>query len=636
MMHGELQVADPRRRDSSCSGAWLTGLTCMVVLLLVAVSSTPSSAETPREFVGPVLAYATSDGEAVAIDDFGNGSSNRHPLRGWPSWSPDGRQVLATDPDSGQARVLDPRTGAVRHVLVTPQHRGSPFTAAWLGTEEIAYARGTRLVARPADGQGVERLILDTGDLEIFSITPSPDGRFAVLDGCILNDGGCGASVWSLVSGQELSGLGEGVGWGWSPDSRKLAFSGLGQRLNVLDVLELTTSVVYEATDQADSVGSMVFAPDGISLTVSIGYGTVAEVQTNTCCGATPLAVGVTGAPRSWSPDANLLAVQTESGLVVSRLGQGPIPVPGGEGSAGAFAPSTPSAPDDVITPTGVTRLHGPTRIQTAVATSQHRWPGGSATDAVLVRADDFADALSATVLARSLDSPLLLTYGHGLHSDTAAELERALQPDGTVWLVGGSAVLSGQVRGDIADLGFETRRLAGADRAATAIEVARASRAGETPSEVLIVEGGTFPDGLVAGNAAARAGLPLLVGQKGASFAESTWPDARLVRIGVWDAGVDVHEVIQGVDRYALAAAVAGRYPPDAGYALASGEAFPDGLAGGAHASVLGRALLLTHPEVLPSPVRSVLESSQETTIVVYGGTHAVSDSVAAQAVAL
>lgn len=51
-------------------------------------------------------------------------------------------------------------------------------------------------------------------------------------------------------------------------------------------------------------------------------------------------------------------------------------------------------------------RLSGPTRIDTAIATSQASFADGSADAVVLARADVFADALSGTALAVRAQRP--------------------------------------------------------------------------------------------------------------------------------------------------------------------------------------------------------------------------------------
>lgn len=89
----------------------------------------------------------------------------------------------------------------------------------------------------------------------------------------------------------------------------------------------------------------------------------------------------------------------------------------------------------------GVTRVAGPTRVETAVAVSQRRFPGGA--DVVyLVNGDAPADALA--VGGWSADGPILFATRDTLPAATAAEIRR-LAPQEII-AVGGTAVLSAPV----------------------------------------------------------------------------------------------------------------------------------------------------------------------------------------------
>ncbi|WDC84177.1 cell wall-binding repeat-containing protein [Caloramator sp. mosi_1] len=68
-------------------------------------------------------------------------------------------------------------------------------------------------------------------------------------------------------------------------------------------------------------------------------------------------------------------------------------------------------------------RVYGTDRIKTAVAVSQTGWD--EAEYAVVARADDFPDALSAGPLAKKYDAPILLTYKDRLNEEVEIELLR-------------------------------------------------------------------------------------------------------------------------------------------------------------------------------------------------------------------
>jgi len=157
------------------------------------------------------------------------------------------------------------------------------------------------------------------------------------------------------------------------------------------------------------------------------------------------------------------------------------------------------------------------------------------------------------------------------------------------------------------------------------------------------------FPDALAISPVAAMDGAPMLyVGAHStlqlcvAEFAAQT-DCTRAVLLGgeaaVSNAGqVSIQglgltvERISGSDRYATAAAVNVRFAGKffgSGAAVATGESFPDALAGGAHAARLGIPLLLTGSEA-DGTLLAFAESCIPGSVYVYGGVNAVSEATA------
>ncbi|WP_131104539.1 cell wall-binding repeat-containing protein [Ornithinimicrobium sufpigmenti] len=192
--------------------------------------------------------------------------------------------------------------------------------------------------------------------------------------------------------------------------------------------------------------------------------------------------------------------------------------------------------------------------------------------------------------------------------------------------------------------------RISGEDRYDTAAEASRAW--GRNVSVVYVVSGRDYPDALTA---AARAGVydaPVLLtrpdGLPGPTLsALQRLNPARVVVVG--GPGAVATEVadqlrdltrnrdltrVGGTNRYATAAAMAAYYP--AGRArvyLASGEDYPDALAGAALAGHEHMPLLLTRQDRLDQATVDQLRRLDAQEIVVLGGSGAVSDAVAQQA---
>ncbi|CAN5337985.1 hypothetical protein BH23ACT9_BH23ACT9_24250 [soil metagenome] len=289
--------------------------------------------------------------------------------------------------------------------------------------------------------------------------------------------------------------------------------------------------------------------------------------------------------------------------------------------------------------PTGVERLAGGSRIDTAIAISQDDFPLGGADGVVLARAETFPDALVAAPLAVAVNGPMLLTGSFGLAPQVEEELRRVLPAGGTVHLSGGESALSDDVRAEVEALGYDVLRAAGPTRYATSVAIARAASA--QPDLIVVADGNDFPDALVGGAlAGAEAGVeilsngPELTAETVAYLAEN--PQAEVVAIGsVAAQAVPTATPFTGADPFATSVAVAqARYDDVDAVALASGTNFPDGLAGGAHAGRRGVPLLLTWPDILPASVADHLAAiAPLDRVYAYGGVAALSQQIEASA---
>jgi len=195
------------------------------------------------------------------------------------------------------------------------------------------------------------------------------------------------------------------------------------------------------------------------------------------------------------------------------------------------------------------------------------------------------------------------------------------------------------------------TKRLAGADRYATAAAIVQDSfPAGPVPV-VFIATGEAFADALAGGPAADVVGGPVLpvakVGIPGPILAELDRLDpARIVILGGPSAVSDAIATqlqgftegpvtrLAGANRYATAATVAttaftGPVPQ---VLIATGLGFADALAGGAVGALTDSPVLLVNPNSLPAETAAALRALQPRDIAVLGGTSAVSNTVLEQ----
>lgn len=291
-----------------------------------------------------------------------------------------------------------------------------------------------------------------------------------------------------------------------------------------------------------------------------------------------------------------------------------------------------------------VTRFSGGGRTETALLISQGFFGDGEADAVVLSRPDIFPDALAGSPLAVQEGGPLLLTESDGLEQAVAAEIERVLPESATVYLLGGTEALSDAVFADVVDLGFSAVRYGGANRFATAAIIAETGLG--SPDEVLAADGSDFPDAVSAGAAAgAIGGAVILTGAdtvpaETRAYLDDQDPSALFAVGGPAARALPDAEPVAGSTRIGTAVAVASEFftaPPVVG--IATGEDFPDALAGGAAVAGRGGPLLLTG-QTLDAEVRDYLVANAATIdeAFLFGGTdrlpQALEDDIA-QAIA-
>ena len=198
--------------------------------------------------------------------------------------------------------------------------------------------------------------------------------------------------------------------------------------------------------------------------------------------------------------------VPAQTTAEIRRLGATEAVVLGGESAVSA-------AVVDELAGEGlsVSRLSGPTRIETAIEVARQR---PSATTAILARAggvegnpsSGFADTLAAGGWAAAEGWPVLLTQTDQLTTSTRDYL--AGSGITSINIVGGTAAVGQAVEDALVAMGMSVTRVSGADRAATALAIADARGLGVVADvERIILVDGFSEDAWAAGfGAAAQA----------------------------------------------------------------------------------------------------------------------------------
>ena len=301
---------------------------------------------------------------------------------------------------------------------------------------------------------------------------------------------------------------------------------------------------------------------------------------------------------------------------------------------------------------TGVTRLAGENRVDTALAIAQAEYPG-KIENVVLATADNYPDALAGSVLAYKLNAPILLVGSSEADQTKVLDyLKAKLDPAGTVYILGGTAAVSSAMENKVAASGFNhITRIGGADRYETSAKIADqlGVRSG-TP--VVLVTGENYPDGLSVSSVAAQMQMPILLVQKdgissavaqeiaaikpakvyiiGGEGAIGATVESQAAQITSLDKANIVR--ISGADRYETSLAVA-KYFNLSGQnvCIATGNDFPDALAGSVYAANYNASIILVD-KTLSDNETTYLINRKLPGATILGGEGAVSQNVQQQ----
>lgn len=306
-----------------------------------------------------------------------------------------------------------------------------------------------------------------------------------------------------------------------------------------------------------------------------------------------------------------------------------------------------------------VGRIAGNDRIATAIAVSQRTFPDG-APMAIVATAYNWPDALGGAALAGAYDCPILLTKPTVLPAEVAAHIQALGAVD--VIVLGGEGAVSADVFKALQAIpGVEgVERIDGATRYETATAIAQRVKAVGGQVTALVATGEDFPDALAASPIAARMAWPVYLvppqTDRHVAMVEGMRVDGidRVMVLGGTGAVpasfafacADRMEWVRrlyGENRYVTAASIAEYAVSELafewdGFALATGEDFPDALAGGVMQGKAGAPLLLTVPGVLHGATGTALQSHKD--LIAHGwalgGTGAVSESARLEAQSL
>ncbi|MGB3686425.1 MAG: cell wall-binding repeat-containing protein, partial [Ornithinimicrobium sp.] len=235
--------------------------------------------------------------------------------------------------------------------------------------------------------------------------------------------------------------------------------------------------------------------------------------------------------------------------------------------------------------------------------------------------------------------APVLLTRQDGLPAATKNALD-SVDPSQIV-VLGGTGAISDSVETELEDYG-DVERIGGDNRYGTSALVALLS--GSNVPVVYLASGAdaNFPDALSGGALAGTENAPVLLTRPGrvdpvtAAALEALNPEEIVVLGGpgavsntVYDA-VGADHRLAGPNRYGTAVKVSQEFDGDieATY-VASGEAWPDALAGSALSGFLGQPITLSDTDNVPDVVMTELDRLSPNEVTLLGGENALTEDV-------
>ena len=307
----------------------------------------------------------------------------------------------------------------------------------------------------------------------------------------------------------------------------------------------------------------------------------------------------------TWSSNNESVATVDASG-VVTAVAPGTAAITatadGKSATCTVTVTAKPSPDRPVITKPSSSRISGADRFETAMETADQlkKELGVTEFSAIVVAcSDDFADALSASAFAHENEAPVLIVNENN-EERVKTYIEQNLTKDGTVYIMGGSAAVTGGFEDSLSD--FDTVRFAGDDRYETNLNTLKElDLTGK--QDIIIASGMDFADAL----SASSTGCPIMiVGERltepQIAFLKTLGgDDTYYIAGGTAAVSVEVEEQLRalnagsvkrlaGEDRYETGVLIAETFYGRTGSVyIASGEDFPDGLTGGVLAGLTG-----------------------------------------------
>ena len=282
-------------------------------------------------------------------------------------------------------------------------------------------------------------------------------------------------------------------------------------------------------------------------------------------------------------------------------------------------------------------RIYGKARYDTAIKVAEkYKSSSGEFNNVIVAYGKNFPDALSGGYLAKVRNAPILLVEPSE-ENRIVDYICNNIASNGTVYILGGTGVVSSAFENKVKARGITTKRLGGKDRYETNMNILK--EAGVKIEDILVCTGNGYADSL----SASAAGKPiLLVGNaltdsqksyiKGLSTKQfyligGTGAVKPAIEKGLKELGLKT-ERLAGSTRYETSTAVAKKFFVKAAtVVLAYAKNFPDGLSGGPLAMMKSAPIVLTDSKTTAA-ARAYVKSAGVVESITLGGPALISDA--------
>ncbi|WP_431950565.1 hypothetical protein [Actinacidiphila sp. bgisy167] len=461
------------RPSTRRSFAALTSAASVAVGALVA--ATPSAQAMPVSAKGGQIALYDGRSGVVTVNPDGTGRRSVPGITNngvTPNWAPDGSRVVAGSAGS----VISGRvTGPTSPIVMGPGNNLASVFSADGGSIITSTYTTDGLYVGPSDGSYSPEPLF-SGDLKGAgdcdgSPTVSPYGPIAFIRTSSCGNS-AGPDVWTYdpVAHKVAKTIKSASYPAFSADGSRLAFSRVVNGFRQLFVAAADgTGAQQVTTDEADHRGA------------------------------------------SWDPEGGRIAydsVDPSTGVTTARiltLSDGSIATIPGGGIHPAWQPLRTNSIDRVYAD-GAVGDDGAASRWTFDAIGKPHVNGLLAQrSAVLVNKNVSTYAAPAVSLAANKQGAVLMTSPGSLDAAAATELKRSLYKGGTVYLEGGTNLISDKVAQQVTKLGFKVLRLGGNDLASVTARVA--GQITTKPTWVFVADGNQYRDPIAASTAAGSLG---------------------------------------------------------------------------------------------------------------------------------